>query len=483
MRRARAPIGLWLVAASALLPSVAFPQLVVEDSIYDCTIIASTDEFPEGFGGIAPSINASGRVVFTAALEGFTREIRTGVGDTDAMDRPITLPVVRSGSSKDPDAFFSAFERPIMNDGGEIVWKGNEHPTGGPPRLGIYRKRFSEPFFAAPDALFLNQLTDPKSPYVAFQIYPTLNSGLRFLFRATRDDGVRGLFRGTVDGASLVAQDNAGGIQGIDPRHVIHPGQQPWYAFTASLEGGSESGLFIDGSLAQSVDFSEGGFGGLSIAGSAIPVVSYVQSVVGPTSTTWQLRTATLLGSTVYVDSGVDEPDLATIPPESSLNSFGEVVFGGASGDPLLFADGDVLRRVICHDQFDIFGAIGFFNYDLSPRAINNDGEIAFLGQTGFIVIDTGEFETFIVRATPLQHPRPVSCTGLADGTPCDDDDPLTVAFCAAQECVADPVPEPAAGLLQAVAVAVLAGMLRTARGRRGRRDPTRSGPTAPLHA
>ena len=63
------------------------------------------------------------------------------------------------------------------------------------------------------------------------------------------------------------------------------------------------------------------------------------------------------------------------------------------------------------------FGASGFTGQQISSRAINDDGQIAFFASTA-----TSGSEGFLVRAEPLpgQWARPTSCSGLDDGAPCD---------------------------------------------------------------
>lgn len=120
-----------------------------------------------------------------------------------------------------------------------------------------------------------------------------------------------------------------------------------------------------------------------------------------PNSSDWRLRATTGVGSVTYVDSAVDETDTTGRPPQTAVNTSGEVVFGGNPSDPLLFVDGDVLNRVVCRDQLAKFGSIGFSDYAITPRASNNLGEIAFRGGTGFVVPGTGVAEAFVVRAVP----------------------------------------------------------------------------------
>ncbi|HSJ96775.1 MAG TPA: hypothetical protein VLC53_06875, partial [Myxococcota bacterium] len=144
----------------------------------------------------------------------------------------------------------------------------------------------------------------------------------------------------------------------------------------------------------------------------------------------------------------VDPVEVFAIPSSTSVNPWAEVAFLSSpdgDGETLLAADGDAVWRVVCEDHAALFGNAPFFDLDLSPRAINAEGQIAFRARTSALVPGTGEFQTYVVRADPLpgHGRRPTSCSGLVDGTPCDDGDPETLSACSGGACTGDPIDRP----------------------------------------
>ena len=445
-----------LLALAFLVVEPARAQLVVEPSEYDCTIIASTDQFPEGLLG-PPTMNASGRVAFLARVagQGPSFEIHTGVGDTDAGGVPITGAIARSGPPTDPDAFFASIEGPVIENQGRVFWLGSEQPSSGPPVIGIYRKRSDAPLFVDPSPRVQTGDGNPLNPLVALRQGPTGNSSGTMLYIARRQNDVGdALFRGPGSVGSVIAMANGPEYQTLGA--FVIDLVQPWYAFLGILPDGVDQRLRLNLTTVETVATDQGEFlSGISISGNAIATTAYVRSA----GRDWQLRRATALGFATLVDSTLDTTGASTSPAQTSINAFGEVVAGGGPGEPLLFADGSVLREVVCRDMLATFGTVVFPRLEISPRAINSDGEIAFRAETGSVVLSTGADEAFIVRATPFQHPRPAVCTGLPDGAFCDDLDPETIAFCAADTCVPEPVPEPRSPVGHAAVFAAIAAL------------------------
>jgi hypothetical protein len=259
-------------------------------------------------------------------------------------------------------------------------------------------------------------------------------------FRAGTDLVSNGLFRGSGPGAQLLSED-AGGV------FVMSGGLQP---FVAWLEPTAMAGvtLLVDGALFDEVPdgFAEQ-LSGLSLGANQVPITAYSLTVFSP-SQRWRLGVNTGLGFVPYVDSAVDPVETFAVPSSTSVNAWAEVAFLSSpdgDGETLLVADGEDLWRVVCDDHAALFGNLPFFDLELSPRAINSDGQIAFRAMTGGLVPGTGEFQTYVVRADPLpgHGKRPTSCSGLADGTPCDDGDPETLSACSAGVCTGDPIGRP----------------------------------------
>ena len=184
---------------------------------------------------------------------------------------------------------------------------------------------------------------------------------------------------------------------------------------------------------------------GLAVNGNIVPVASWIRLDTATFPQRWTLEFESDLGHKTYVDSSIDPImpyDVYSVT--TSLNAWNEIAFvatGLMYPDPnpdpsrLFVATNDgQLWRVHCANMQQTFGAPYFVLQEISTRALNDDGQIAFLGRTA-------DFSTFLVRADPLpgQSARPTSCTGLDDGTPCDDGTPVTISSCHGQVCVGEP--------------------------------------------
>ena len=98
-------------------------------------------------------------------------------------------------------------------------------------------------------------------------------------------------------------------------------------------------------------------------------------------------------------------------------------------------AEGDFIHRVLCEND-------GIEPVLIGTRALNAEGQIAFLGMDG-------NDQAVIARADPLQG-LPASCAGLSAGSPCDDGHPETAALCSAGgQCVGNPDEQPTSCLLE----------------------------------
>ena len=240
----------------------------------------------------------------------------------------------------------------------------------------------------------------------------------------------------------MFARNYTNGVGFVNSTTVrLHAGQ-PWTAFSASL-GAPEvgQGIWVNGVRRLEVLDDEGGFGfvGLSLSGNASPVIAYARTLPG--IDTWELAVTGPIGTDVYVDADEDPFSPNGVPRETSINVWSEVAFVASpdgDGETLLVADGSQqIRRVICQNQLQDFEGQPFFDYALSPHAINADGQIAFKGRTGF--------DDFLVRADPLpgQGGPPTSCEGQLEGARCDDGDPITQSSCQANVCGGNPLYDP----------------------------------------
>ncbi len=427
MSRPSAHLSLSIVSG-LLLTGPAAAQLTVSDAEYDCKIIATSDQFPSGLF-VPPTIDAFGRVAFEGWPAANTIEIRVGEGETDLQGDPVSNAIARAGFSSDPDEEFYSLESAVIANDGMIYWHGDAK-TDGPPESGIYRKHLLDPLGAAADYRVSVATAGLGSPYGRIERHVRANANGTILYGATHQDPSQdGLRWGTSEAALLVSTDFAGPWSTTANR-------QPWYAFTR-LDTSTHSLYLASTSPRVVVDSAERMLTGLSVAGAVNPLASFVERVFDVPGTTWQIRLVDPLATETLLDDGIDTTGVTATPVQTAVNSFGEVAVGGIFSQPLLFTDGDVLRRVVCRDMAVSFGSSIFFEQDLSDRAINNDGQIAFRGIAGS--------KTYIVRADPLVTAHPTSCVGLPDDTPCNDDDPESVAYCSAGVCL--PVPEPSGSM------------------------------------
>jgi len=441
---ARCTVGLGAACLALLAGAAGAQPLLLQDRDYRCTVIARGDEFPRGFPLGAPTLDAWGHVAFAVRIDpDFSYEVRVGRGEVDGQGRPRSRPLARA--STDPqleDAFFGTFQfGPVIENSGRVVFQAFDRPTGGPVGNAIYRVRVDHEIGVRPRAVFENQVLDPTSDFLGFDSVssPLPNAAGLVAFRAGTAAASNGLFRGPGPGALLVTED-AGGVFAMDG------GLQPFLAWLEPTPLGGAT-LLVDGVLFEMApDPSQEMFSGLSLGANAVPIAAYALTVFSPTQS-WRLGVNTGLGFVPYVDSAVDPFEPFGVPYSTSVNAWAEVAFLSApdgDGETLLAADGDAVWRVRCDDP-GAFGNLPFLDYQLSPRAINADGQIAFLARTAAFAPGTNEFQTYILRADPLpgHGERPPSCSGLADGTPCDDGDPETLSACSAGVCAGDPIPRP----------------------------------------
>ena len=377
-----------LVALALLLASAGTARAArsIVDRNYDCKIIASTREFPGRPDWLGPpAMNAWGQVVFEAfATVGVDtiQELRVGRGDL-VGGVPTSHVVAKGGENfQGPLAPFASIEEGAIDDSARVTFVGYEPSNGGGPRQGIYRVFTNHPATVLPSPLFGNQEINPTSPYIGFDPLHSLgaNAAGSVVFEGITENGTA-YFRDDVE----VARNYTNGVQIVNPPVLLHAGQ-PWTAYLASLDSpNSGGGIWVNGvQWASSTASGEGGFTALSLSGNAGPVIAYSRSGL-PGITTWELAVTGPFGTSVYVDADEDPFEPSGAPFGSSINVWGEVAFVASpegDGDTLLVADGgQQIYRVNCQNQQQTFNA-SFFHLDLSPRAINADGQIAFRGET-----------------------------------------------------------------------------------------------------
>jgi hypothetical protein len=425
-----------LLCASAE-PARAVPRSIV-DRNYDCKIIASTREFPSGFGNLGPPMNAWGQVVFnTVAMVGLDtiQELRVGRGD-EVGGVPITHAVAKAGETfNGPLAPFASIEKAAIDDAARVTFLSYElSATGG---QGIYRVFTDNPATGAPSPLYAARPLNTGNDYIGFGT-STLDANAEgsVVFEGTKgnyEDGYRR--NGTV-----FARNYDNGIQIVNPAVLLHAGQ-PWTAFTASLDAPETGqGVWVNGVRQLESLNGEGSFDGLSLSGNGSAVIAYTRSGFAGIDS-WELAITGPINTSVYVDADEDPFEPNAYPRETSINVWSEVAFIASpdgDGETLLVADGSQqIRRVICQNQQQDFEGQPFFDYALSPHAINADGQIAFMGRTGF--------DTFLVRADPLpgQGAPPTNCVGQLEGARCDDGDPITYSSCQSNACGGNPLYDP----------------------------------------
>lgn len=407
--------GLLVAALLCASSAGARPPLVMGVHQYDCKILARTQEFPNlGIGG-APEMNAWGQVAFLATPSSrIYQQIRVGHGELDGQGRPLTWRVADSDPAIGNVAPFSV---PVIEDNGLVVFSGYDSSIQQPvPALeaqGIFRIPYFQLLRGDGSPVVKNYGWDLTSPFLGDFSDVSTNSAGTLLF----DFADQTLYVGLAPVAG-----SGTGINGFSGEQ-IHPGARAFYAFLSSLPP-SSVGIYTDGALLDSADTNSFDFEALSVNGDAVPVVSFVRTDFSGAPTRWTLEVESSLGHQVYVDSAID-PVGSDPPAATSINAWGEVVFSG-----VLVTNGSELWQVHCQNLPHILP----ISPSTSARAINNEGQIAFLGgdsQTG---------ATLFVRADPLpgETQRPTSCTGLPDGTPCDDGYPPAIASCQAGTCVGE---------------------------------------------
>jgi len=438
----RASVALFSAVLLLATGDAAHAARSIVDRNYECKIIASTREFPGGPDWLGPpAMNAWGQVVFmtfTTVGADQIQELRVGRGDA-VGGVPISHVVAKGGQNfLGPPAPFQSIEEGAIDDAARVTFLAYELSPGG--GQGIYRVFTNHPATAKPTALYTAHPLNTGIDYAGFDPLPTLgaNAGGSVVFSGSSEaNGYGNVF---LRDDTELARNYSNGIQIVNPPVLLHAGQ-PWTAFAASLDSPTPGrGVWVNGAqLLSSTPSGEGSFDGLSLSGNAGPVIAYTRSGF-PGIDTWEIAVTGPIGTDVYVDADVDPFERFGFAFETSINVWGEVAFVASpegDGDTLLVADGSQqIRRVVCQDQFGIFGG-PFFDIALSPHAINADGQIAFKGRSGA--------ERFLVRADPLpgQGAPPTSCAGQLEGARCDDGDPITQSSCQAGVCRGNPLFDP----------------------------------------
>lgn len=429
--------GLVVCVAFAAAPSWAARTIV--DRTYQCTIIASTREFPEGlfaFGpGGAPEVNAWGQVAFkslTRLPSGYALEsLRVGRGEVSGG--AIESNAVATASF-DPaiQLDFQGIERASLDDNARITFLVYESDGASGSGQAIYRAYTNNPITYKPPRRYATDQLLGGGPYASFaQSVLDSNSSGYILFEADA------LY---LSGSDVARREPP--VQGWSVP-VLHR-SRPWFAFIGFFDSDPfDDGIWLNGGLLTSGP--SGSFAGLSISGSALPVLAYLRAFM-PGIDSWELAVTTPIGTGVWVDADEDPFGPFAVPSQTALNSSGEVAFvTPAIGAARIYvADGSQqIRRVVCQNQLADFGA-PFFGINLSAKSHNRHGQIAFRGRAGL--------ETFLVRADPLpgQGGLVEDCTAALEGRACDDGDPISEAICQAGICTNDPVggpPSSCAGL------------------------------------
>ncbi len=438
-------LPLFLAVVSALnfgfADSAAAARSIVNRN-YHCTIIASTRQFPSGVSGFsafgAPTMNAWGQVVFStqaAVGDGTVTELRVGRGDL-SNGVPITHAVARGGETfTGPLAPFASIANAAIDDAARVTFLTYElSSTGG--GQGIYRVFTNHPASYKGTPIYASQEVDPGSDYLGFNT-STLDAsaGGSTVFEAGNLLGESAYYRSGVE----IARNYTNGIQTVNTPVLLHAGQ-PWTAFSASLDVPETGvGIWVDGVRRVQSSNEVGSFFHLSLSGNSSAVIAYTRSEF-PGIDSWEIAVTGPLNTSVYADADEDPFQAFSFPSGTSINVWSEVAFVAAPAgelNRLLVADGSQeIRRVICQNQTQDFGG-PFFDYALSPRAINADGQIAFKGRVGT--------EIFLVRADPLpgQGAPPTDCNGEVEGARCDDGDPITLSSCQANSCDGNPLYDP----------------------------------------
>ena len=430
----------WVLAASLALAGradAARAPLPIVERDYDCKIIASTRELPGLPADDPPRMNAWGQVAFFLLDSSTYRsQIRVGHGDLDGHGHPITHLFAEDELSSGTSGFYLfGVGEPTIEDGGSVVFGGSRSSATGDGGPGIFRASWFQRVDKNSAPVVQSTGLDPQSPYMNFPVVST-NSVSSLLFQANDHPRAK-----LYVGGNLVAQDGVDHVVNLaDNAELIAPGNSSDYGYQAYLDTG-ESAIFLNGTKRDGVPLSGSVMLiGLAVNGNIVPVASWVRLDQSTFPNHWTIEFESDLGHATYVDSAIDPVGLDTVVPLStSINAWNEVAFlvsgGDRSNDTRIFVtDGKQLVHVHCRDLQQTFGAPGFTVTEISPRALNADGQIAFLARTATP-------DTFLVRADPIpgQSARPTSCTGLDDGTPCDDGNPVTLSSCASQTCVGQP--------------------------------------------
>lgn len=416
-------LALAFVFASVAGRADAAPHPVV-DRVYHCTLIARSTEFAGGFEH-APTINAYGQVAFTALRADGVYELRVGRGDAKLQGVPRSHLAARASLTQSGTRFLQAGPPTIDNGGRVAFWATRAVPPFGQDAQGLYDARFdANDVGLAP--VIDSRVGDPSSDFVSFHDpLPTWPGSLLFDAQYRMNLSQHGaLFRDR----SIAFDYELNPFQISD--YATDPGGTSAYVLhgTAGNFPNQEERLDLSGTHVFDSIALPGVFSGVSIASNALPIVSYARFT---DANDWQLRVRVIDPPAIYVDSSQDAVSAAWFPGSdvpTSVNAFAEVAFTAndvAQGGRRIFvADGDEIQRVVCDNDV----RTGF----MGARAINSDGQIAFLGSDG-------GFVSYVVRADPLNG-LPTSCNALADGTPCADDDPESAAVCSAGSCVGEGV-------------------------------------------
>ncbi|MBK7951097.1 MAG: hypothetical protein IPK00_20625 [Deltaproteobacteria bacterium] len=421
---ARFPLPAAMVLLATLVgapPSTAAPHPIV-DRLYHCTVISRGQDIAPLAFSATPAINAFGQVAFATndLLGGPESEVRVGWGDT-SFGVPQTRRVARGSISG--GAPFLSVRGVSIDHSGRIVYVGEGFlPTFF--GLGLFRVPFYAIDTTLPTPLVETRESDPTSPLTGNLGAPLAGTRDVFFSASYFENGVppqrTGLFQddqlvreGAVDAYAYDASDS-GAFAFLQTVGTFPALEQQLYHRTLPID---------------SVPPTTGSISGLSVASNAFELVSYGRFE----GTGFEVRLyASGLATSVYVDSD-DDALVAESSPGSdiptSVNPYAEVALVAGDGDfeprRVFVADGDFIHRVLCEND-------GILPVQIGTRAINAEGQIAFLGMNG-------SDQAVIARADPLQG-LPASCVGLSAGSPCDDDDPATAAVCSAGgQCVGDP--------------------------------------------
>lgn len=454
-----------LVLASSVMLYTGSPALAlqVQDAQYDCTIIASSLEFPDAFSRIPPTVNSQGRVAFFANLATGSG-IYTGIGDTDASGDIIIDPVVTAAHV---GAFLTNLgtQPPVIVDDGRVYFKGTKTPGGGGGAAdGIFRKYWYTDEAIDPEWRLETTNWDAGAPFIRINdaVMANTRDDVAFIGRdiVESQDGL--FWEAGSSPNPLVYFQNPGDDVGTVRDFDIHPSDQPWYGYISNRYNSSDTELNVlqMGEPYRVLNGAVASMDGVSIAGSALPVASWAESVYDGGATTWRIHQANAIAMSVYVDNGVDTTGFSGAPSQTSINGYAEVAFSGGWEDEMHVADGDVLNRVVCNNAQSVFGTSYFAKTIHSKRAINNDGQIAFITEASFYMFPGQSVPAwYVVLADPVTRARPTSCISLLDDSPCDDGVPETVSLCAGEICT--PVPEPKAlrqGVVALLALALVGG-------------------------